>query len=409
MKHVIIGASAAGVSAAKTLRTLNSQDEIIVVSADSQVHSRCMLHHLLGHEKTPKAINFTKEDFFEINNITLRANTKVSAIETARNRLILENGETISYDKLLIATGAKAFVPPIPHFREAKNVHVFRDMPDALALDKLAAKGKSCVIVGSGLVGLDAAYALCERNVTCHVAEISDRICPLQLDHVAAAAYQKHFEQHGCVFHLSDGVESAQADESGNITAIVMKSGDIIPCDFVVVSAGVRPNLDILAGTGITTDKGIVVNDCLGTNIENIWAAGDVTAIAGIWSSAVLQGEVAARNMLGESVCYDDRFAFKNTMNFYGLTTLSVGYDDGQGDAEIIIRESRNRYEKYILRNDVLTFALIQGDISNTGVLQEIIKKKIPVGHLGKLPSKLSFADFYNVDAENGQFEWAVK
>ncbi len=406
MKHVIIGSSAAGLSAAKSIRELSSQDEIFIITSDTHVHSRCMLHHFLAQHKTVEAINFVDETFFEKNRLNVLWDTAVTSVKPDENKVVCANGDEVTYDKLLIATGSKYFIPPINNFREAKNVFGFRDLIDAEKLDKVVTKGKKCVIVGSGLVGLDAAYALAARDVECHIVEMADRISPLQLDKTASVAYEKLFEDAGCTFYLSDGVEGSVMDDNSHITSILLKSGKEIACDFVVVAAGVRANLDAVDGSGINVDKGILVDDCLRTNIENIWAAGDVTGVAAIWPCAVSQGAVAAKNMCGIKTPYEDTFAFKNTMNFFGLTTLSVGKDTEGQSGEVIKRESCNKYEKYIIDNGILTFALVQGDISNTGFLQQIIKRKIPISAFKKPVFNLTYADFYSYNSENGKYAW---
>ncbi len=407
MKQVIIGASAAGLEAAKQIRELKAHDEILVISADTEVHSRCMLHHFLSGHKTKEAINFTEENFFSRHIIQGIWGRTVTSIDTEKNLLLLDGNEEISYDNLLIASGAKFVIPPINHFKEASNVFGFRDLSDAEKIDSYIQTGKTCVIVGSGLVGLDAAYGLAERGVKCTVVEMADRISPLQLDQKAAKSYQELFERAGCSFSLSDGVDNSMVNGSGQITSIVLKSGKELPCDFVVVAAGVRPNVDFLTGSGIAAERAILVDDSMRTNIKNVWAAGDVTGIAGIWSCAVKQGEVAAKNMCGEKTVYDDRFAFKNTMNFFGLTTLSLGQDIEEDGQQVIQRESRNQYEKYVLKDQVLTYVLIQGDISNKGFLQELIKKKVSLTSIKKPVFALTYGDFYTYDAETGRYEWS--
>lgn len=407
MKYVVIGASAAGLSAAKMLRQQDPAGQISVISFDTDIHSRCMLHHYLGKVKTKEQLRFVPADFFEKNKINFLQGERVKAVVPEKNHLLLMDGTEIGYDKLLIASGAYYFVPPIPNLREGKNVYGFRDLPDAERLSKAADTSKSCVIIGSGLVGLDAAYALCERGVKCAVVEMADRISPLQLDHTAAAIYQEKFEEAGCTFYLSDGVVGSTLGPDGNVVSVELKSGGSLPCDFVVVSAGVRPNVAFLEGSGIAVDRGVTVDDFMRTNIDNIWAAGDVTGISGIWIAATKQGELAARNMCGEQVPYEDRFAFKNTMHFFELNTLSLGKDDGdREDEEVIVRESKKQYEKFKIRDGVLTYALIQGDISNRGFLEQLVKRKIPLTDVKKPVWQLSYADFYQYEPATGKFNW---
>lgn len=407
MKYLIIGASAAGLAAAKTLRSKDSQGEITVITMDREVHSRCMLHHYLGHVKTREQLNFVPEDFFKKNRIEIQYEKQVTQIIPPEKTVVLSDGSRRSYDKLLIASGASFVIPPIPNLREGKNCYGFRDFSDAKALDQAAFEGARCVVIGSGLVGLDAAYALTERKVSCEIVEMADRISPLQLDKKAGAAYQTLFEEAGCAFHLSDGVTEALPEEDGRISAIRLKSGKVLPCDFVVIAAGVRPNLSFLEGSDIAIDRAVTVDESMKTNVPEIWAAGDVTGIAGIWIAAAKQGELAAKSMWGEPVSYSDRFGFKNTMHFFDLNTLSVGKDDGDTEGEeVIVRESRQQYEIYKLRDGVLTYALIQGDISNKGILEQLVKRKVSLKGMKKPVWNLNYGDFYQYQGEDGTYSW---
>ena len=235
-RFVIIGAGAAGISAAQVLREFRPNDIVTVISIDEHVHSRCMLHKFLGHERTIQGINFVGEDFFEKKNIYHIPCQTVSKIDTEA-KLVHYGGEySIPYDKLLIAAGAGFFIPPIPHFREAPNVFGFRDLSDALKIDEAFGKGKRVFIVGSGLVGLDAASALCHRGAEITIAEMAPRVMPLQTDDYAASVYQKVFEEHGCRFLLGIGAADAVVDSEGNITEVILSTGEHVPCDFIIMA-----------------------------------------------------------------------------------------------------------------------------------------------------------------------------
>lgn len=406
MKHMIIGASAAGLTAAKTIRQWEPDDQITVISIDIKVHSRCMLHHFLGHHRTAEEINFVSKDFFSKHNIHWVKGERVTSVDTEKHLVYLECGAELPYDRLLIASGAQFVIPPLPNFREAKNVYGLRDLSDAEKIDAVAETGKRCVIVGSGLVGLDAAHALSKRGVHCSIVEMADRISPLQLNATAAKPYQILFEKAGCTFYLAEKAADSKMDEQGNITSISLASGTELPCDFVVVAAGVRPNIDFLQGSGIETQRAVTVDECLHTTASDVWAAGDVAGITGIWPNAMQQGEVAAKNMCGTKVEYEDRYGMKNTMNFYGLTTLSLGINTPEEGDQVLERESKDSYKRFIIRDGVVTHVILQGDISNSGFWQELVKHKIPVGHLKKSVFDLSYADFYQYDPDHGLFEW---
>lgn len=410
MKIIIIGASAAGISAARTIKEMEPNTQVTVISKDDCVHSRCMLHHFLGHQRDEAGISFVDEHFFEDNNITWLKNTAVIGLNTAAKAVTTDDGQELSFDKLLIATGAAYFVPPISGLREATNVYGFRDLKDARLLDTECQSAKNAVVIGAGLVGMDAAAALLKRGLKVTVIEMMDRILGLQLDENSAGSYQQLFEAHGANFMLAEKVVSVDLDETGRGKNIHLATGRTVPADVIVIAAGVRPSFAFLEGSGIATDKAILVGDDLQTNVPDIYAAGDVTGLSGIWPNAMKQGRIAAFNMLGQRLFYDDRFAVKNTVNFYGLATLSLGSINPPSDehCNIILREDHNSYRKIIMKDGRISGVIIQGDIGGTGFFQHLIEKQIDLGNLDKNVFDIDYSDFYAVDAKTGEYRYAV-
>lgn len=410
MRVVIIGASAAGIVSAKTLKTLNPFVEITMISKESTIHSRCMLHKYLGHERDAKGISFVPENFCETQGITWLQNTKVSTLNTTKKIVKTYDGKEVPYDKLIITSGAHYFIPPVPGMREAKNVFGFRDLSDAQALDELCKTAKRAVIVGAGLVGMDAAVALLKRGLKVSVVEMMDKVMALQLDEKSAGAYQKLFEEAGAEFLLSEKVVSVDMDTSGKGESVTLASGKKLPTDLIIVAAGVRPSYDFLAGTAIKTDRGITVDDHMQTNLVDVYAAGDVTGLAGIWPNAMKQGKIAAENCLLGNEIYEDRYALKNTGNFYGLTTLSLGNinPEPEENCDIYIREDKSIYQKIVVKSGVVVGIILQGDINNSGFWQYLIKNKINISKLNKPIFKLSFADFYGVNPETGEYQYTI-
>ena len=407
-RFVIIGAGAAGITAAKTLRAFRPQDVITVLSTDEQVHSRCMLHKFLGHERTAEGINFVPADFFEKNDIYHISGQTVTGIDTAAKTVSYGEGYSVPYDKLLIAAGSAFFIPPIPHFREAPNVFGFRDLSDALKIDEAFGKGKRVFIVGSGLVGLDAASALCHRGAEITIAEMAPRVMPLQTDDYAASVYQKVFEDHGCRFLLGIGATDAVVDGEGNITEVILSTGEHVPCDFIIMAAGVRPRIQIAQASGIKAERAIEVDSRLQTSAPDVYAAGDCTGLSGVWPDAMAQGKAAAENMAGIDTVYEKPYPFKNTSNFFGVTMLSVGRLDQTEGADVIVHRTPKEYKKAIVRDGKLTGYLSLGDISNSGLYLHLIKNGVDVS--GKLDRifRLTFADFYGINEKNGEYVYTV-
>ena len=407
-RFVIIGAGAAGIAAAQTLRDFRPKDMITVLSIDEKVHSRCMLHKYLGHERDEQGINFVAADFFEKNDIYHIPCQTVSRIDTQAKTVYYGESYSIPYDKLLISTGSGFFIPPIPHFREAPNVFGFRDLSDAMKIDAAFARGKRVFIVGSGLVGLDAASALAERGADITIAEMAPRVMPLQTDEYAAGVYQKAFEAHGCKFLLGIGASDAVVDGEGNITEVILSSGEHVPCDFIIMAAGVRPRIQIALDSGIKAERAIEVDDHLRTSAPDVYAAGDCTGLSGVWPDAMAQGRAAAENMAGLDTVYEKPYPFKNTSNFFGVTMLSAGRLDLTEGAEILVHKTPGEYKKAVITNGRLTAYLSLGDISNQGLYLYLIRTGVDVSDKLDRIFRLSFADFYGINEKNGEFAYSV-
>ena len=405
MTHVIIGAGAAGISAAKTIRTLKPNEAIILVSVDDQIHSRCMLHKYLSYEREEESLSFVPADFFESLGITWLKKKEVVHIDPEEQTISLHDGTKLNFDRLLIATGAHSVIPPIVNLREAKNVFGLRDLSDAKKIRNFAQSANKVLILGSGLVGMDAAYAFLEQKKEVTVLELADRILPKQLDEKAGKAYQKLFEQHGCKFVLGRKAVLTTMPENDQITSVLLDDGTILECDMIVVAAGVRPATDCTKNCEIAVDRFIKINEYMETSCKNIYAAGDVNGIAAIWPNARKQGYTAALNMCGIPTPYEDSYGMKNTMNFFGLTTLSLGDGIATDGDEILSKEDCGSYKKAILRDGRLKSILIQGPIDYSGIYQYLIKNKVSLEAIKTDVFHLSFADFYGMDPR-GQYAY---
>lgn len=403
MKYVIIGTGAAGMKAARTIREFHPKHEITMISSDEYVHSRCMLHKYISGERNEQELNFTEENFFTDHRIHWIKETTASSVNVDEKYVLMEDHSKVAYDMLLIATGANSFIPPVGDLRRASNVFGLRHLTDAQAISNAARAAENILIIGSGLVGLDAAYGLLERRMNVTVVEMAGQILPIQLDANAAAEYQKRFEAAGCRFMLGRRAEKAPMDARGTIKHVILDNGESISCDLIIVAAGVRPALSFIQDSPIAHDRGITVNEYMETSVPGIYAAGDVTGMSGIWPNAMKQGDVAAKNMCGYTCQYEDTFAVKNTINFFGLTALCVGRIKEQEGDQVFIKEDKTNYKRILINNGKITGVLFQGNISNTGIWQYLIKNQIDVGNIQKDVFDISYADFYQTD-ERGQY-----
>ena len=408
MRYVVIGASAAGISGAKTLRELEKNAEIVLISKDENVYSRCILHHYISSHRDVDALNFTGKEFFEENNITWMKGLEVKALNDKEQTLELSNGETLSYDKLLVCSGASAFIPPVPGLREGNNVVGLRNLDDAILIKEQAKKVKNVVVLGAGLVGIDAVSGLLGQGLNISLVEMSNKILPLQLDKHASDVYEKKFIEEGVSLKLDVKAEKLLLDENNNPKALVLNTGEEVPCELVIVATGVRSNVAFMENSNVECDRFGLIIDAKGqTNIENIYGAGDVTGRNPIWPTAVKEGIIAAHNMLGKEMVMTDFFGSKNTMNFVGIATMSLGMVEPADETYIVeTKVEDNNYKKIIHKDGKIYGAIIQGDLSYAGVLTQLIKENIDVSKVTKSLFDIDYADFFNIEKN---FEFSYK
>ncbi|HCQ6002027.1 TPA: NAD(P)/FAD-dependent oxidoreductase [Clostridioides difficile] len=408
MNYVVLGASAAGINAVKTLRELDKDSNIVVISKDENVYSRCMLHHVISEHRTLKQINFVDEDFMEQNNVKWIAGKTVKGIDI--NKKVVQTEDiTVNYDKLLIATGASSAIPPIKNLRDGNFVYSVRNIDDIYKIKEKAQNSKNVVIIGAGLVGIDALVGLFKyEQLNISVAFMEKYILDRQLDEYTASVYENKFKEKGVKFYPSASIQEIVLDNSKNVTGVAFSNGEVLDADMVIVATGVKPNADFLDGTGIEYDRGIIIDDMCQTTQKDIYAAGDVVGKNAIWPLAVKQGIVAAYNMVGKDKKIEDEFAFKNSMNFMDIPTISIGMNTPVDDSyKVLTRHGINDYKKFVFKDNVIYGAVIQGDISYVGVLTYLIKNKVEIYDLGNRIFDVCYADFFNIK-ENGEFCYSV-
>ena len=406
--YVILGASAAGINAAKTLRDLDLDSNITVISKDEKVYSRCMLHHVISNHRTVEEINFVEDNFMENNNIYWIKNKSVKSIDTKNKKVVIE-GQELDYDKLLIATGASAFIPPIRNIKEGNYIYPLRNIDDVYEIKEKAKISKKVAIIGAGLIGIDALTGLMEyKNLEVSLIYPSDYILDKQLDEYSAKVYENKFIENGANLYSGQPVNEIILDKENNVSGVQLGNGTVVECDLLIVSTGVTPNIDFIKETNIENNRGIVINDKCETTVDDIYAAGDVVGKNAIWPLAVKQGIVAAHNMAGSERNIEDDFTFKNSMNFMGIPTVSLGIVNPEGyDYDTITRCDNDGYKKFIYKDDRIYGLIAQGDISYIGALTQIIKNKVEIPDLKNRIFDIGYADFFSMK-ENGEFEYSI-
>lgn len=408
MKYVVLGASASGINGAAQLRNLDKEAEITLISKDDKIYSRCILHHYMEGIRDVKQLEFVEDDFINKNNIKWIKNVEAAKIDVISRKVTISNGETVKFDKLLIATGANTFFPPIPNLRSAPNAIGFRNFDDCEKIMNLSKSCENIVVMGAGLVGIDVISGLIHTGKNIALVEMKDHMLSIQLDKKAALAYEKGFESKGVKQYYEKGIKELIVDEKGKIIEILLSSGEKIPCDLLIVAAGVRSNVSFLEGSEVETDKfGLIIDTFGKTNCEDIYGAGDVTGRNPIWPTAVKEGIIAANNMVGIKSEMTDFFASKSTMNFLEIPTMSLGINEPIDETYTVEIESddKENYKKIIHKNGKIYGAILQGDLSYTGVLTQLIKRQIDISKVKKPIFKIDYSDFFNIK-ENFEFAY---
>ena len=381
MDVTIIGSGIASKNAAETLLSATEyRDELTIVTRDEGFfYSRVLLPEYIAGELSREELLLAGAEDLDWGRVRLVAGS-VSRIDTKGRSVRLENEACIHYDKLIIASGAS------PKKLEVRNsdlagIFYLRDLADADSIKEQAKGAERCAVVGGGLVSLKAACALNALGKLVTVFVGSDLPLSLVADRAASGIVQRTLEARGIRFQFNTEVEEFAGD-AGRVRRVLLKDGSAVEAELVVIAKGVRPNLDFVRGTDIETEKGILVDDCLETTAEGVYAAGDVAqsadllksgrALFTLWPNAALQGRVAAGNILGRQRRYCGGLSM-NSVVFYGMPFVFLGMarerDTAGCDVHAWRSSSSDAYRKVVLRNNRLVGAILVGNIDCAGML----------------------------------------
>ena len=410
MRYVVLGASAAGINGVRQLRKQCPEAEIILVSKDSSIYSRCILHHYLGNMRTKEELCFAEDDFEDRYKADWRKGVTCTGLDDKEKQVCLSDGTSIAYDRLLIATGSHTLLPAVKGLLGTEGVYGFHNLDEVEAIKKGAVKAEHIVVMGGGLTGLDAAVGFLRLGKKVGLVEMEGHLLAKQLDARSSGTYEKAMEHEGIVLHLGVGIREV-CQQEGTVTSLKLTDGSELACDMLVVTAGVRPNIDFLKGSDVECDRfGLVIDRHGQTSVPDIYGAGDVTGRSPIWPAAVKQGMVAAVNMAmghganGRRATMDDFFASKSTMNFLGIPTMSLGIPERPDDSYDVVMEDKDGiYRKVIHKNGKIYGAILQGDLSYGGVLTQLIAGKIDVSKVKKPLFEIDYSDFFHTK-ENFEF-----
>jgi NAD(P)H-nitrite reductase large subunit len=395
MRHVIIGNSAAAVGAVEAIREHDRQNPITIIADEPQhVYSRPLISYLLGKIVDESKMSYRPDNFYEQNKVETMLGVEVTSIDTKEQTVFLEGGGAVSYDRLLIATGGKPFVPPLPG-SNLDGVFTFTTWKDAQRIDRyIEDRGvESALVVGGGLIGLKTTEALIERKIKITLVELADRILSATFDRTASKMAESILRRENVDVRTGTTVEEI-IGRGGQVDHAVLRDGERIDCDLVVFAIGVRPNTGLIpADSGIDIDRGICVDRHMQTTTPNVYAAGDCVQAydmligacrpIAIWPNAYRQGHIAGANMAGVETTYGGGFPM-NSIEVCGVPTISVGLTDPPKDEdgyEILDKYDREAliYKKLVLFHNRLVGAIFVGDIDRAGIYTGLIRDQVDV------------------------------
>jgi nitrite reductase (NADH) large subunit len=376
---VIIGGGVAAISAIKAIREIDSETSIYVFQNERiYPYYRIRLTKGLFDNLEENKILLQKKEWYELNNVNLYLDKEVVTVDTVNHRIIIDDGSSVSYDKLLLANGSYNFTPPIDGINK-ENVYTIRKFSDIQNI-KTNIEDKNTVInIGGGIQGLEAAWALSQQGKEVIIAEVQERLMPRQLDKKASEILKKAIEGFNIKVLLETQIEKITGENQ--VKGVITKDGNIINCDMVIYSVGIRANKALVENTAIKTNHGVIVNDRMQTNIENVYAAGDVAElegkIGGLWSIAADQGKTAGYNIAGRDTNYSSSVPV-TTINAFNTSLFSMGNINEDSCTEILTEESLDglSYKRIFLKDYKVVGAIVIGDAKYSPLLKSAIEKE---------------------------------
>lgn len=367
------------------------QGHITLISKEAEVgYNRIMLSPVLAGETDFEETYLFDPSEYEKLGITVMAGVSVEEVDTKQQTLLLDNEQTLHYSQLVFATGSTARVIPFPNYT-AKGVHVFRDLADVQALTEYAKQGKSGLVIGGGVLGLEAACALAAQGASISVVHMDGFVLNRQLDLPAAELLQEELARRGVGLEVNAHTDCINVNEAGEVTGLTLKDGRCLPADFIVMAVGVIPNIGLAKASGLAVNQGIIVDEFMQTSCDHVYAVGECVELNG-----ELFGMVAPVNQQGDtlvSVLSQPQTHWKAfvsqplslKLKVSGVSAFSAGQIDLEDSEQdhietIVYREpSRGYYQCLTLKDNKLVGAVLYGEVSEGGFYSQLINEGLDV------------------------------
>lgn len=406
MEHyVIIGNGIASVGCIEGIRSVDQVSPITVIAAEPYpTYCRPLISYYLEGKTTLQKMPYRPDYFYAQNNVTVLYSKQVQILDSKAHIITLENGETMQYTKLCVATGSSSWIPPIKGLETVTSRHSFLTLDDALGLEQSLFPEAKVLILGAGLIGLKCAEGIHGRVAHITVADLAPRVLSSILDDACAAAIQTRLEENGIQFLLGDTIAQYQGNTA------LMQSGTQVEFDILVLAVGVRPNMTLVKEAGGAVNRGILIDEQCKTSLPDVYAAGDCTEgfdaslgqkrVLALLPNANLQGHCAGKNMAGEPTIFDQGIPM-NSIGFFGLHAMTAGTyfspEEGGTCYECVDKGTRKRlYSK----DDRLTGYILIGNVDQAGIYTALIRNFTPLSSIAyaemkKNPSFVAFLPEY--------------
>ncbi|HHY90260.1 MAG TPA: NAD(P)/FAD-dependent oxidoreductase [Clostridiales bacterium] len=382
-RFVIIGNGIGGLAAAEEIRKNNETASITVISQEDYLtYYRMKLSHSISKEATIKELLVHGEDWYDARSIQVLLGKRAERIDTENKCVVLEDGKQIPYDKLLIANGSTPFMPSLPGI-EKQGVYSLRTFKDLTDIQNYLRDCREVAVVGGGLLGLEAAWALKERGLKVHILQRTGYLLEKQLDEELADYVREWLEREGLIVDLFVDVQEIGGEQK--VREIYTKDGRTIPADMVLFSVGVRPNIEIAEGTPLKVNRGILVNQRMETSVDDIYAAGDIAelenAASGLWTISMAQGKVAGQNMAGAEIDYVPAQP-ATVLSIGDFSLFSVG-KVGNG-LEKISYKNKDVFHKLFVKDGNLVGGVLIGDTKKMAKLKKAVEDRVSIKEMAE-------------------------
>ncbi|HEY32870.1 MAG TPA: NAD(P)/FAD-dependent oxidoreductase [Dehalococcoidia bacterium] len=392
VKYLIIGNSAGGIGAAEAIREVDRAGAIAIVSSEPyHAYSRPLISQYLVEGRPLQRMMFRPADFYKEKNIQAILGQEVTGLNIDKHNVKLDDGRSIIWEKLLLATGSSPIVPNIEGIG-LKGVFTFTTRDDARAIYKFLNQYHTevrAVVIGGGLIGISATEALVKRGVKVTIVEMKERILNTILDEEASFLVEASLNELGVEIINGHIVSRITSFLPGRATGIALDNDRPIPCEMVIVAVGVQPRTKIVSETGIRIDRGILVDHHMATSSPDVYACGDVAEaydfiydenrLTPIWPNAYIGGRIAGFNMAGLPTEYQGGTSM-NAMKYFGLAIVSAGILTPPDDSYEVISEKHGHvYKKVVLKNGLIVGVIFSGDIEKSGIIYNLMKNRVNV------------------------------